>query len=392
MSEYKDLLERIGDRAPMPEPAFDRMVHRQERRRRNRRISAGVVGVLVTAVLVLALASSRRVAAPQPLKPTPAGSNGRIAYSLAGKGIYLVTEGQQPRLVIGTPDDDAVERCPAFSPDGTHLAFTRQGATGTIRTFVADVGEAGIIGDSERFVVTSKGEYWACPEWAPDSNGLLYTNNQGLWIVGTETHESPIRIAPFPDLVDAGWSPDGSIVAAVSRDGDVFVVSVRDGTLITRAKGPTSASLSWSPNGDRIAVGQGNTGDLSPVLLINVQNGESQELTASGRSFVGYGNPIWSSDGTSIALRDQHEADNGIVIVRLDDDSWYRIPIPTLDPPDVWALRWSPDGQQLLAASGCSVYSIPADGSGQPLLVSSADVDAQRCQLPPGIDWQGVPR
>ena len=59
MSEYKDLLERIGDQAPMPEPAFDRLVRHQERRRRNRRISAGVVGLIVTAVLVLALASSR---------------------------------------------------------------------------------------------------------------------------------------------------------------------------------------------------------------------------------------------------------------------------------------------------------------------------------------------
>src|SRR5436853_811137 len=150
MSEYKDLLERIGDQAPMPEPAFDRLVHHQERRRRNRRISAGVVGLIVTAVLVLALASSRRAAAPQPLTPTPAGSNGRIAYTLAGKGIYFVTEGQRPRLAIGNPDDNAAERCPAFSPDGTHLAFTRQDGTGPIRTFVADVGDAGVIGDSER--------------------------------------------------------------------------------------------------------------------------------------------------------------------------------------------------------------------------------------------------
>src|SRR5512134_2945299 len=128
MSEYRDELERIGDRAAMPEPAFDRMLYRRERRDRTRRISAGVLGLAITAGLVLALASSHSGMARRPAtEPTPIGSNGVIAYSLpvatrkAPGGIYVVEEGGEPRLAISSPDGTRAT-CLTFSPDGTRLA------------------------------------------------------------------------------------------------------------------------------------------------------------------------------------------------------------------------------------------------------------------------------
>jgi len=55
MSDYTDALERIGKRVPMPEPALDRMVRRRERRHRNRRVTAGGFGSVITILLMLAL-------------------------------------------------------------------------------------------------------------------------------------------------------------------------------------------------------------------------------------------------------------------------------------------------------------------------------------------------
>jgi Tol biopolymer transport system component len=391
MSEYTDVLERIGERAPMPEPALDRMVGRRERQRRNRRISAGALGLAITILLVLALLDVRPRATQQPAEtPTPAAANGWIAYTLAGEGIFLVQEGQASRLAIGTPGDDAIERCPRFSPDGTHLAFTRGEGAGPFRTFVADVGEAGVVAGSARFVARSEGEYWACPSWSPDGTKLLYTDLEGAWAVGTEQDEPPSLLWRFGDLVDIGWSPDGTQVAAMSRDGTLWVVSAQDGSVVLRTSGLHNDTLSWSPSGDRIVVGHGDTGFRSPPSLITVETGEREDLTAAGGRFAGYGDPHWSPDGTAIALLDhRHEIDEGIVIVRPDEEAWYRIPLPALQVRDIWALRWSPDGRRLLVASGCSVYSIPAEGGGW-ALVSSPDVDPGLCQTPPGLDWQPV--
>ena len=77
MTEYRDVLEKVGDRAPMPEPAFDRILRRRDQKRRNQRISAGAVGLTATVVLVLTLAqvSADRNVGPI-TEPTPLPANG----------------------------------------------------------------------------------------------------------------------------------------------------------------------------------------------------------------------------------------------------------------------------------------------------------------------------
>ena len=389
MGDYTDVLDRIGEQVRMPEPALERMVERREQRDRNRRISSGFVGLAITILLVLALSGLRP--ATQPARtPTATPANGWIAYTLAGEGIFLVQEGHAPRLAIGSPGDDVIERCPTFSPDGAHLAFTRDGGAGPVQLLVADVGDAGVALGSERFVSSLEAEYWACPSWSPDGTRLLYMDHEGVWAVRTEGDEPPVLLGGIDDLVDVRWSPDGTQVASMTRDGALWVVSAQDGAFAHRLSGVHNGTFSWSPNGDRIVAGHGDTGFRGSPVLIDVESGEREDLVAAGRGFAGYGNPAWSPDGTAIALLDhRHEFDHGIVIVRPDEDSWYRIPLPDLAVRDIWALRWSPDGRRLLVASGCSAYSTPAHG-GEWTLVSSPDVRAGLCQTPPSLDWQPV--
>lgn len=47
MSEYRTVLERVQRRAHMPEPAMERLLRRRDRRLRNQRIAAAVVGLVV---------------------------------------------------------------------------------------------------------------------------------------------------------------------------------------------------------------------------------------------------------------------------------------------------------------------------------------------------------
>jgi Tol biopolymer transport system component len=400
MSDYKDVLERMGERVPMPEPAFDRLSDRRERRHRNRKISAGILGVIVTAALVLVLSHAR-----DPLRGVPGGeptgriSNGLIAYTVphdvqsAHAGIYLADGVNPPLLAVDA--EGASVSCPAFSPDGTQLAFVRQASAGAATLSVVDVGSGGVAPGSERSFGTTINS--PCPRWAPGGDRLLYLDREGLASVALLGGASPVRIwSVDPTTIgDFAWSPDGALVAAALRfDAYVRVMSARDGSLVTQAQAMAHGEVAWSPTGDRIAIGQAAIDQRAPVWLIDPRNGDRQELTASGRGFEGYGAPSWSPDGMSLALLDHRGNDTGIVIVRPADGTSYRLSLSGVaagsdQAAGLWgAVRWSPDGQRILVASGCSVYSMPADGSGVPALVSSVDVDPQACLQPPGMDWQ----
>jgi hypothetical protein len=75
MTEYRSILERAGLNAPPADLSLERILHRRDRKRRNRRITAGVVGIAVfvlPTIGVLRLLGSERgpVIGPGTSQPT----------------------------------------------------------------------------------------------------------------------------------------------------------------------------------------------------------------------------------------------------------------------------------------------------------------------------------
>ena len=72
MNETKELLRRgVGEFEPMPD-AFDRVLARRDRRHRNQRVAAGVVGIAVIALVAIGfvrLFGSERTPATDPQSP-----------------------------------------------------------------------------------------------------------------------------------------------------------------------------------------------------------------------------------------------------------------------------------------------------------------------------------
>ena len=143
--------------------------------------------------------------------------------------------------------------CPAWSPDGTHIAFAGRpgGESGDLEIWVMDADGASIT------QLTDNLDSEGCPLWSPDGTRLLYTIYRDLgdlfpaseiWVMhadGTgqrmlaETGESP------------SWSPDSTRIAYVSdRDGDreIFVMQA-DGTNQTQLTFNNDEDLApvWSP-------------------------------------------------------------------------------------------------------------------------------------------------
>src|SRR5919106_1412550 len=138
MSDYRGTLERELERLSPPRIPFDRLARRRERKRRDQRIRAGVVGLAIAvAVGWLGLNAIRLTRSAPADDPTPTvPRSGALAYGVDGDIYVAHPDGSNAvRIADGVPVDGADECGPAehraeyivfgsaWSPDGRYLAY-----------------------------------------------------------------------------------------------------------------------------------------------------------------------------------------------------------------------------------------------------------------------------
>jgi ferric-dicitrate binding protein FerR (iron transport regulator) len=69
MNDTGRLIERVGEHAPFPNDAFERMLRRRDAKRRTQRLMAAGVGLAVVAAVALAVASFGRPPPAQLIDP-----------------------------------------------------------------------------------------------------------------------------------------------------------------------------------------------------------------------------------------------------------------------------------------------------------------------------------
>src|SRR5687767_10754077 len=135
-----DVLERFSPLFETPEPSFERFLRRRERKRRNQRIGAGVVAmvlVVVPAVLFAGLISSDRIQAPAADGPRVSEVS-EVDYVIdlnTGKTTPLPDAFTRSRAEQGTLSPGGY----ALSPDGSLLAYVRDGDQGTNQIFIGGI-------------------------------------------------------------------------------------------------------------------------------------------------------------------------------------------------------------------------------------------------------------
>ena len=126
MSSSRGTLERIGNRVPVPQPAFDRLMRRRDRKRRNQRIGTIVLALVIAA---LAIGGSLRVFhrsfEPQPANPGldhSFGSDGRVTTSISPGGDTVHAIAVQPDgkiLAVGSSGSKAEWALARYDADGS---------------------------------------------------------------------------------------------------------------------------------------------------------------------------------------------------------------------------------------------------------------------------------
>ena len=294
-----------------------------------------VVGVFVALVALLAVAPPAQAAFP--------GQNGKIAFTSDRDGDYEIyvmnPDGSGQTALTSNTIRDA---SPAWSPDGTKIAFIRAGRE----------------------------------LWVMDADG----QNPRVLLTGTTVHIRESQLS---------WSPDGQQIAFTEHADTTNLVAVNaDGTgfrNITNTSEQHEEDPAWSPSGSEIAFEHRQCEDDSEtcnegsnIQTIKPDGTGIRPVTSALDQAESHFLPDWSPTGGRIVFTgciSQSDFCDWFYIYLIDPDGTDRSRVPNTE--GFGGAAFSPDGQKLVHSNG----DIYVDGT---RLTTSPAFDGQP-------DWQPIP-
>src|SRR4051794_8122207 len=247
---------------------------------------------------------------------------------------------------------------PAWSPDGSRIAYDREGsgnfAPGDIYVVVAN-GQAG-----KGLTRDGKGFF---PLWAPDGRRIYFSdaNGGGRFVIdadGTDRRQIPARL--FPD----SWSHDGRRFAAVGNSG--LWISDADGRRRRLVARGDVSDPKWSPDDRMVAYSVDGTGKAAGIYVVRVDGSAPPKHLAGANT----GYPTWSPSGRELAYAVNALGHASSVYI-IDVTRGHRRPV-VRRAVSVDDLSWSPNGEWLAYTVGpvvkgrpYDVFVVRPDGSGR---------------------------
>jgi WD40-like Beta Propeller Repeat len=345
MIDERDLFVRASQRFDPPTDAYERFNHRRDRRRRNQRLGAFVVAVVVAVAvfggIARAIQGARRT---KPIAPTP---------TLFDQVHGWIAVGTRSGIEAIDPDHPS-RRIPLTTEAGIPLAWSNDGS----------------------LLLVS------------DSNGWSVLRSDGslTHVPHTQSGSGAVGGA-FPGL--ESFTPDGREVV-IAVDLAIKAIDITTGAERTIVPGDTASRTGFggcllSPDGTTLAVGRTVHGHDRGLWLMNSDGSGLRSLVDRATIARLYGAPnffqdwlpgAWSPDGRQITFNVDGHEHFVVAVVNADGSSLHRV-----TPADGRSLfaSWSPDGRRISAtneanvlrimdADGSHVRNVPFDEGGAPFL------------------------
>lgn len=145
------------------------------------------------------------------------------------------------------------------------------------------------------------------PAWSPDGTRLAFASDRdgvlGVYVMHADGSAVTRLTTPDVRASRPAWSPDGGRIAfAGERDGntDVYVMQA-DGTNVARLTThlAVDGDPAWSPDGSRIAFSSGRDGGHAEIYVMRADGSGASRVTTDTEWD---GNPDWSPDGSMLAF------------------------------------------------------------------------------------------
>jgi WD40 repeat protein len=303
-------VERAAERFRPPEGSFERLTLRRDRKSRDQRIRAGVVGLMVAlAVGWWGLHEIRST--PVPANPAPTPTNPRPPGIFVGIGGW-VTYGDETGIWAvdpaqpGDPGDQiqlTAERGKptAWSPDGSELLVLREVPRGEDAYPHYDLFVLNADGTWDR--LTRANGWITGGSFSPDGTEVVYavwrTSGNAIYVVEVESGTSRLLTDALEIPYEPAFSPDGSQIAYFDGSGDhsnSLHVMNADGSDVRVLTGPDYShidELAWSPDGSRLAFSLQGGG----LWIVGVDGSGLTELIPDGERAA------WSPNGSRISFQ-----------------------------------------------------------------------------------------
>ena len=192
-----------------------------------------------------------------------------------------------------------VETDPAWSPDGTKIAFAgSETANGSYDIYVMNADGTNVV----NITADMPWSYESNPAWSPDGRYIAFSSLELIGGMHVFTRRSdgsgdPSRVAGATGTSDSHptWSPDG-LKLAFSRtfaggESDIMTMTF-NGNDVTRIVAPgEQVEPVWSPDG-RFFAFSGRVNGVSQIFTMRV-DGSAVRLRTSETSWGGGRNPVW---------------------------------------------------------------------------------------------------
>lgn len=273
------------------------------------------------------------------------------------------------KIEISRLNSDGKVRLSAISPDGKYVAYV-SGEVGNRRLVVRQIATNSLV-----TVVPPTSLDFRTVTFTPDGNHIFYTQFSKDFSINTLYQVPTLGGTPKKLIEDVDsmptFSPDGKqlvFLRHISVDGqDALITANIDGTnlkTIFSNKQTTYdffslTSAIWSPKGDKIILGAGNSigGIAQGIVLLEYSISDNSFQPLSGKKWQFINDLLWLNDGSGLIVSGGEKEDTPNQIWRISYPSG-EIKQITNDLNSYFNLSISQNDSSIFAVKSDSVYGV----------------------------------